>query len=94
MKVVLYCPRRCIMFLLFLVVCGVIALVIVKVINPNKHAIQAAAATVGVNTTDWTHQISNGVNTAVTTVTNGATNAVSGRKLLHLRELRQTLQCK
>eukprot|EP00878_Enallax_costatus_P004352 GHUV01004588.1.p2 GENE.GHUV01004588.1~~GHUV01004588.1.p2 ORF type:complete len:286 (+),score=100.88 GHUV01004588.1:345-1202(+) len=82
---------RCIMFLLFLVVCGVIALVIVKVIKPNKHAIQTAAASVGINTTDWTQQISNGVNTAVTTVTNGATNVVGGRRMLDLREIRQTL---
>jgi hypothetical protein len=34
------------MFLLFLVVCGVVALVVVKVIKPNQKAIQDAAATV------------------------------------------------
>jgi hypothetical protein len=34
------------MFLLFLVVCGVIALVVVKVVKPNKTAIQAATSSI------------------------------------------------
>lgn len=34
------------MFLLFLVVCGVIALVVVKVVKPNKAAIQSATAAI------------------------------------------------
>lgn len=78
------------MFLLFLVVCGVIALVIVKVVRPNKAALQTAAATVGLNTTDWTQQISNGVNQATGAVTGWASN-VGGRKMLDLRDIRQTL---
>ena len=48
------------MFLLFLVVCGVVALVIVKVVRPNKKAIQDAAAAVGLptwNATQLTEQV-------------------------------------
>lgn len=68
-------PSRCILFLLFLVVCGVIALVIVKVINPNKGKIAAAANNLGINATEIANQaqnaIANGVNQAVGAVQQG-----------------------
>ena len=66
------------MFLLFLVVCGVIALVIVKVINPNKKKIQDAAADVPLpNVTDI-------VNTATGAVKDALAQAgqPSGRRLM------------
>jgi hypothetical protein len=62
-----HCPRhcRCISALLFLVVAGVIALVIVKVINPNKKAI---SATVTAITPNVTVNASGIINSAVNTV--------------------------
>lgn len=50
------------MFLLFLVVAGVVALVIVKIINPNKKAIEDAAnaVTPSVNITDLANTVTQG----------------------------------
>lgn len=79
------------MFLLFLVVCGVIALVIVKVVKPNKAAIQTAAASVGLNTTDWTQTLGSGVSQATDAITQLASNA-GGRRMLHMLSVRQTLR--
>jgi hypothetical protein len=57
------------------VVCGVVALVIVKVINPNKGKIAAAANNLGINATEIANQaqnaIANGVNQAVGAVQQG-----------------------
>ena len=59
------------MFLLFLVVAGVIALVVVKVINPNKKNITEAAANLGINGTQITNQITSGLQTAGNSVASG-----------------------
>jgi len=73
------------MFLLFLVVAGVIALVIVKVINPNKKHIQEAAANLGINGTQITDQIAAGIQQAsqqvaagMSTITKGVTQLGGG----------------
>jgi len=72
------------MFLLFLVVCGVIALVIVKVVKPNQKAIQQAAASI---TPD---SVSNFTQSAINTGQD-VINAVKGPR--HRRALlRQFLQ--
>ncbi|GBF88675.1 hypothetical protein Rsub_01574 [Raphidocelis subcapitata] len=78
---------KCIMFLLFLVVAGVIALVVVKVINPNKKHIAEAAAAAGVNTTQIAGQIASGVTQASQQVASGLStgvgaigNGISGRR--------------
>jgi uncharacterized protein YpmB len=71
------------MFLLFLVVCGVIALVVVKVVKPNQKAIQSAAEQVGLPTWNAT-QIQQTVTNAVTNVagkTVDAMGSVGGRRL-------------
>jgi hypothetical protein len=69
---------RCIMFLLFLVVAGVIALVIVKVINPNKKHIAEAAANLGINGTQITDQISSGLQQAGSQVAAGMNTITRG----------------
>lgn len=79
------------MFLLFLVVCGVIALVVVKVVRPHKAALQAAAQSVGLNTTDWTQQISNGISNGINQAAGAVTNTMGGRRMLHLRDIQQRL---
>ncbi|WIA38596.1 hypothetical protein OEZ86_001906 [Tetradesmus obliquus] len=74
---------RCIMFLLFLVVCGVIALVVVKVVKPNQKAIQSAAESVGLPTWNAT-QIQQTVTNAVSNVagkTADTLGSVGGRRL-------------
>lgn len=75
------------MFLLFLVVAGVIALVVVKVINPNKKHIADAAAAAGVNATQIAGQITSGVAQASQQVGAGLSsgvgaiaNGLSGRR--------------
>jgi aspartate aminotransferase-like enzyme len=71
------------MFLLFLVVCGVIALVVVKVVKPNQKAIQSAAESVGLPTWNAT-QIQQTVTNAVNNVagkTVDAMGSVGGRRL-------------
>lgn len=72
------------MFLLFLVVCGVIALVVVKVIKPNQTAIQSAAQSAGLPTFSMPNATSV-VQTVTNAVTKGAEKVVhtlGGRKLL------------
>jgi hypothetical protein len=66
------------MFLLFLVVCGVIALVVVKVIKPNQKKIQDAASVVPLP------NITNALDTASSAVTDTfkQVTAPSGRRLL------------
>uniref|UniRef100_A0A383WGN5 t-SNARE coiled-coil homology domain-containing protein n=1 Tax=Tetradesmus obliquus TaxID=3088 RepID=A0A383WGN5_TETOB len=74
---------RCIMFLLFLVVCGVIALVVVKVVKPNQKAIQSAAESVGLPTWNAT-PIQQTVTNAVSNVagkTADTLGSVGGRRL-------------
>jgi len=69
------------MFLLFLVVCGVIALVIVKVVKPHKAAI--TEATSSVIPTNTTQAITSTVQQAVGTVTGALQgSSSSGRKML------------
>ena len=68
------------MFLLFLVVCGVIALVVVKVIKPNQKKLQEAASVVPMP------NITNALDTATSAVTNAVKQvtdtAPSGRRLM------------
>eukprot|EP00882_Tetradesmus_deserticola_P013538 GHRQ01014374.1.p1 GENE.GHRQ01014374.1~~GHRQ01014374.1.p1 ORF type:complete len:295 (+),score=115.28 GHRQ01014374.1:1486-2370(+) len=74
---------RCIMFLLFLVVCGVIALVVVKVVKPNQKAIQSAAESVGLPSWNAT-QIQQTVTSAVNNVASKTVDTLGsagGRKL-------------
>ena len=64
------CCCRCIMFLLFLVVCGVIALVVVKVVKPNQKAIQAATASITPDSvSNFTQAATGALQTAINTVT-------------------------
>lgn len=66
------------MFLLFLVVCGVIALVVVKVVKPNQAAIQSAAAAV------TPASVSNFTNTATGAVQNVINQVTRHRRALRL----------
>jgi hypothetical protein len=69
------------MFLLFLVVCGVIALVIVKVVKPNKTKLQDAAASAGLPTWNSTEVIDSTIG-AVTDLASRAMAPLGGRRLL------------
>eukprot|EP00879_Flechtneria_rotunda_P007130 GHRR01007482.1.p1 GENE.GHRR01007482.1~~GHRR01007482.1.p1 ORF type:complete len:286 (+),score=109.54 GHRR01007482.1:322-1179(+) len=71
---------RCIMFLLFLVVCGVIALVIVKVVKPNQKAIQDAASSAGLPTWNSTATLDT-VTNAASGALNSVVNQVGRRRL-------------
>lgn len=64
------------MFLLFLVVCGVITLVVVKVVKPNQAAIHAATASI------TPEAVTNFTNTATTAVQNALTRHRHRRALL------------
>jgi hypothetical protein len=64
------------LFLLFLVVCGVIALVVVKVVKPNQAAIQSAAASI------TPESVTNFTNTATSAVQNAFTRHRHRRALL------------
>ena len=65
------------MFLLFLVVAGVIALVVVKVIKPNQKHMQEAAINLGINSTQIQEQIAAGLQTASNQVASGLNQGVS-----------------
>lgn len=72
-------PARCIAFLLFLVVAGVIALVVVKVINPNKKKVTDAVVAITPNVTiPFDTSAIDGVLDKVTGAVQGA---VTGRRL-------------
>lgn len=88
---------KCIAFLLFLVAAGVVAIIVVKIVNPNKNQIVAAACNItsceaAVN---WTENLinsglnsaSNGLNSAANSA-NSATGLTTGRRMLGEKFLR------
>ncbi|KAG2434695.1 hypothetical protein HXX76_007585 [Chlamydomonas incerta] len=92
---------KCIAFLLLLTVVGVVVIIILKIINPNKKKIaQGASAIVNqtvsaINSTSAgssaISSVTNAVNTAINTTTNAA-NSIGGRRsLLHRPVLTKAL---
>ncbi len=79
---------KCIAFLLFLVVGGVIALVIVKVIQPNKKNIASAVSSIPFNSSVLTNNtVTSGISNVWGTITSTA-NLASGTSKRRLAAMR------